>query len=56
MKKSSNNMAGKYSAPECVPLTLEVSGLLATSPGSTTDTYLDIKDPIWKTDGDYGLE
>lgn len=49
-------MAGTYTAPECIPLTLEVCGLLATSPGSTTDTYLDIKDPTWNTGGDYGLE
>lgn len=46
-------MLKNYSKPECSTLTVEVATILASSPVEWEDN---IKDPIWDTDGDYGLE
>lgn len=53
MKKNNSTISDIYQSPQCITLTVEAGGVLATS-DKETDLY--IKDPIWNTDGDYGLE
>jgi hypothetical protein len=56
MKKSNCSTLRTYTAPQCFTQNIEIENILTMSPGDTIDSNIDIKDPIWNTGGDYGLE
>lgn len=53
MKKIKDASHDGYLSPQCTVMTVETGGILASSPASLD---MNIKDPSWNTDGDYGLE